>query len=878
MYDQASAIDSAELEEWQASIDDIIGRHGLPGATQVIQQVVNHVRLQGQLSLDSASSHLNTYDQSYDTQVPADLMVGEQAEKFILWNAMVMVVRANQQHSELGGHLSTYASSSTLYRIGFDYFFRGDDEQAGDLVFFQGHASPGIYARSFLEGRFDEHNLAHFRQESMNAKGLSSYPHPWLMPDYWQFPTVSMGLGPIQAVYQAYWQRYLIGRGLATTERRIWAFCGDGEMDEPESTAALSLASREKLDNCIFVVNCNLQRLDGPVRGNGQIITELEAQFLAVGWRVIKVLWSSGWDKLWQLDQEGLLQTELAKLVDGQYQALYAQGPQALLDYLSQKSPAIRAICEQLTPHEISQLLPGGHDPIKVHTAYKHAVEKTGKPTVILAHTIKGFQLGQKTHARNVAHNKKKMGTDDLLAYADYCKVPLTKADIETPEFYHPGIDAPVVQYLLKRRQALGGYLPKRQPAQETLPALPHEIWSTMRDATGEKKSSTTMAFVRMLNQMLRHEPLKPYIVPIVADEARTFGMEGLFKKIGIYASAGQQYRPEDSQSIMCYDERADGQLLQEGLTEAGALSAWLAAATSYAASQRPMLPMYIFYSMFGFQRVGDLLWLAGDIRARGFLFGATAGRTTLGGEGLQHNDGQSLMIASHIPNCISYDPCFHYEVATIMAHGAQHMGVEQNDVFYYITLMNENYVHPAMPAAVEGDIIKGMYVLPDQDTTPDIQLLGSGTILREVIAAAQQLRDYGIRVRVYSVTSFTELAREASVQQRREVLTGESEVSHLHKQLLPDVPVLAATDYVRAYPDQIRSHITNPYDVLGTDGFGRSDCRKNLRRFFGVDADSIVLRTIAHLVKTGYPGEKLLQQLREKVSSPVVERDPTRV
>ena len=879
MSDQTCAIDPTELEEWQSSIDDIIGRYGLHGAKQVIQQVVNHVKQQGQLTLETTSSHLNTYDQSYDTQIPDDLALSEQAEKFILWNAMAMVVRANQIHSELGGHLSTYASSSTLYRIAFDYFFKGDDQHTGDLVYFQGHASPGIYARSFLEGRLDEHNLSRFRQEALDEKGLSSYPHPWLMPTYWQFPTVSMGLGPIQAIYQAYWQRYLMGREFSNNDRLVWAYCGDGEMDEPESTAALYLASREKLDNCIFVVNCNLQRLDGPVRGNGQIISELEAQFTAAGWRVIKVLWGCGWDKLWQLDTEGALQAALADLVDGEYQALYAQGPQALLDHLSAQSPSCQAICAQLSAHEVSQLLPGGHDPIKVYTAYKHATERTGKPTVILAHTIKGFQLGQKTHSRNIAHNKKKMASDDLSEYANYCKIPMTKAAIEDADFYHPGNDAPAVRFLQARRQALGGYLPKRQPSTTKLPVLPDAIWSGMRESTGDKQASTTMAFVRMLNMMLRCEPLKPFIVPIVADEARTFGMEGLFKKIGIYASAGQQYQPEDTQSIMRYEERANGQLLQEGLTEAGALSAWIAAATSYATSNQPMLPMYIFYSMFGFQRVGDLLWLAGDIRARGFLLGATAGRPTLGGEGLQHNDGQSLVMASLITNCISYDPCFHYELATIMAHGAKRMGVDCDDVFYYITLMNENYHHPEMPEGAEEGIIKGMYVLPNQDENPDIQLLGSGTILREVISAAKQLRAHGIRVRVYSVTSFTELAREANQHQRQATLTGEATTSYLESQLLEDVPVLAATDYVRAYPDQIRQHVKSPYAVLGTDGFGRSDSRSNLRAFFGVNAESILLQSVLHLEQSGHAKtSELLSTLRGQVTDEQVNRDPTRV
>ena len=878
MPDHFNPIDALELEEWSESIDDIINRHGLSGAKSIVEHVINHAKRSGQLSLNTAKSQLNTYDATYDGTAPQDMSLGDRAEKIILWNAMAMVVKANIKHTELGGHLSTFASSSVLYRIGFDYFFKGNDNGQGDLVYFQGHASPGIYARSYLEGRLGEDRLTLFRQEAKDPSGLSSYPHPWLMPDYWQFPTVSMGLGPLQAIYQAHWQRYLINRGLSDSQRLVWAFCGDGEMDEPESTAALQLASRERLDNCIFVVNCNLQRLDGPVRGNGQVITELENLFDACGWRVIKVLWSSGWDKLWALDTDGQMQAEIAKMVDGQFQALFAQGPQALLDYLSQQSPAVKAICAQLSPHDIQQLQPGGHDPIKVHTAYKHAIEPTGKPTVILAHTIKGHQLGSSTHSRNIAHNKKKMTAEDLHDYAKWCGISLSKEAIEEASFYHPGPESEVCQFIKQRRAELNGYLPRRHPSPKELSTLDNASWSGLREATGDKRSSTTMAFVRMLNTMLRDDAIKEYIVPIVADEARTFGMEGLFKKFGIYASSGQLYQPEDQKSIMSYAERKNGQLLQEGLTEAGALSAWIAAATSYATSDQPMLPMYIFYSMFGFQRVGDLLWLAGDIRARGFLFGATAGRTTLGGEGLQHNDGNSHVMAALIPNCISYDPCFQYELATIMADGVKRMGTQREDVFYYITLMNENYSHPEMPPDVEDAIVQGMYALPNQDDQPEIQLLGSGTILREVIQAAKQLRQLGVKVRVYSVTSFTELARQAQSMKREEVLTGTKQSSHIKKTLDSATPVLAATDYVRAYAEQIRPYVESDYEVLGTDGFGRSDSRQNLRRFFGVNADYIVYHSIWQLVRNGHAKQQLLKELREKIDTDILSRDPTKV
>ena len=851
-------LDNQEREEWRSAVENILATHGQQG----LQSLMTWLQQVGAMNPDSVGQlpavYRNTLDVHEDLPLPEDDAMGERAEKINLWNAMAMVARANAKYKELGGHISTYASSSTLYRIGFDYFFQGDDGGCGDLIFFQGHASPGVYARSFLEGRFCETHLDLFRQETTSEAGLSSYPHPWLMPDYWQFPTVSMGLGPLQAVHQADWLRYLQYRGLAQTESRtVWAFCGDGEMDEPESTAALAFAARERLDNCVFVINCNLQRLDGPVRGNGQIITELERLFHAQGWRVLKVMWGCGWDKLWQLDTQGEIQQVLSQMVDGELQALYAQGPQALLAAVVAKKPSCAAIVNQLSEDDIRALLPGGHDPVKVYSAYHAAKQRTGRPTVIIAHTIKGYQLGGRTHARNIAHNKKTMTSEDLQHYAAWCEVPLTQEEIARMAYYHPGVNSDVGQFVKRRRQELGGHLPKRSACQQTMPSIHADLWQGMRATTGDKPSSTTMAFVRMVNTLLRDKEIGPRLVPIVADEARTFGMEGLFKKIGIYASQGQQYQPEDSASMMSYQERQAGQLLQMGLTEASATAAWLAAATSYATTQQPMVPMYIFYSMFGFQRVGDLLWLAGDMRARGFLLGATAGRTTLGGEGLQHNDGHSHVMASLVPNCISYDPCFQYELATIMVDGIRRMYTEKEDVFYYITLMNENYPHPAMPEGVEDGILKGMYCLQTV-ASPDIHLLGSGTILREVMQAQQQLQSLGVHANVWSVTSFTELAREGLVQ-----MDSGSDNAFVRSQLGDTVPVLAATDYVRAYAEQIRPYLKNSYHVLGTDGFGRSDTRARLRAYFQVDANSIVEQSMQQLRRQGRLTEQTWQQFQ---------------
>lgn len=866
-------LEQQEREEWRSAVENILATHGQEG----LQSLVAWLQQVGAMSTDCVGRlpavYRNTLDAQSDLPLPDGDELGEQAERINLWNAMAMVARANAKHKELGGHISTYASSSTLYRIGFDYFFQGDNHATGDLVFFQGHASPGIYARSYLEGRLTEAHLEHFRQETATQPGLSSYPHPWLMPEYWQFPTVSMGLGPLQAVHQADWLRYLQHRALAETESRtVWAFCGDGEMDEPESTAALAFAAREQLDNCIFVINCNLQRLDGPVRGNGQIMTEMERLFHAQGWRVIKVIWGCGWDKLWQLDTRGEIQQVLSQMVDGELQALYAQGSEALLSAIEAKNPACAAIINQLDAEARQALLPGGHDAVKVYNAYHAAKQRTGRPTVIIAHTIKGYQLGGKTHARNIAHNKKNMSNDDLMHYAAWCKVPLNQDEISRMEYYHPGLASDISQYVQKRRQSLGGFLPKRSTCLQKMPGISRELWQGLRTATGEKPSSTTMAFVRLMNTLLRDPAIGPLLVPIVADEARTFGMEGLFKKIGIYASQGQQYQPEDSTSMMGYQERKAGQLLQMGLTEASATATWLAAATSYATTQKPVIPMYIFYSMFGFQRVGDLLWLAGDMRARGFLLGATAGRTTLGGEGLQHNDGHSQVMASLVPNCVSYDPCFQYELATIVVDGIRRMYTEKEDVFYYITLMNENYTHPAMPDGAEEGILRGMYCL-EATPSPDIHLLGSGTILREVIEAQKLLTSMGIRASVWSVTSFTELAREGLAR-----LQDNDHSAYVRRQLGDAVPVLAATDYVRAYAEQIRPYLQCSYHVLGTDGFGRSDTRMRLRAYFQVDAASIVGQCMHQLQREGRINKQVWQQFQDspwaQVTDPIARKE----
>ncbi len=758
---------------------------------------------------------------------------------------MAMVVRANRISTELGGHIASFASAATLYDVGFNHFWRASSEDnLGDMIFIQGHSAPGIYARAYLERRLDKEDLRLFRQE-VDGKGLSSYPHPWLMPDFWQFPTVSMGLGPIMAIYQARYMKYLHNRGLIDAgDRKVWAFLGDGEMDEPESTGALAIAGRENLDNLIFVVNCNLQRLDGPVRGNSKIIQELESDFRGAGWNVIKVIWGGYWDKLLMRDDKGLLKQRMEEAVDGEYQAFKANDGAYVREKFFGKTPELKAMVANMTDDDIWRLNRGGHDPHKIYAAYHAAIRHTGQPTVILAKTVKGYGMGEAGEGQNTTHQQKKMGEDALLAFRDRFNIPLTDDEVASAPFYRPAKDSPETEYLLSRRESLGGFLPARRSLiTKTFKVPGLDIFKSQLESTGDREISTTMAFVRLLSALVRDKELKKFIVPIIPDESRTFGMEGMFRQLGIYSPHGQLYEPVDSDQLMFYREDKTGQVLQEGINEAGAMSSWIAAGTAYSNHDLCTIPFYILYSMFGFQRIGDLCWAAGDCRARGFIMGGTAGRTTLAGEGLQHQDGHSLVLASTVPNCISYDPTYSYELAVIIHDGMRRMYDEQESIYYYITVMNENYPHPVMPKNSSEGILRGMYLLKQvgkKKNTHKVQLLGGGTILREVEAAAEMLNtEFNISSDIWSVTSFNELARDGQDVDR---------YNRLHpletpRQSYVDMclgntqgPVIAATDYIRLYAEQIRAFIPEKYYVLGTDGYGRSDTREQLRKFFEVD------------------------------------------
>jgi pyruvate dehydrogenase E1 component len=769
-----------------------------------------------------------------------------------------MVVRANKESSELGGHIASFASSATLYDVGFNHFFRAPShEHGGDLVFIQGHSAPGVYARAFLEGRLTTEQLDKFRQE-VDGDGLSSYPHPWLMPDFWQFPTVSMGLGPIMAIYQARFLKYLHDRGLANTrDRRVWNFMGDGEVDEPESLGAISLAGREKLDNLVFVVNCNLQRLDGPVRGNGRIIQELEGVFRGAGWNVIKVIWGSYWDPLFAKDTKGLLLKAMDKTVDGEFQNYKAKGGAYTRENFFGKYPELKAMVASLSDEDIWRLNRGGHDPHKVYAAYAAAVDHPDQPTVILAKTVKGYGMGEAGEGQNITHQQKKMGMDALIAFRDRFDIPLSDEEVEQPVYYRPPEDSPEIQYMKERRAALGGYLPVRKTMAAPLRVPGLDAFSAITKGTGDREMSTTMALVRILTALVRDKKIGNNIVPIVPDEARTFGMEGMFRQLGIYSSVGQLYEPQDKDQVMYYREDKAGQILEEGICEAGGMSSWIAAATAYSTHGINVVPFYVFYSMFGFQRIGDLAWAAGDMQARGFLVGGTAGRTTLAGEGLQHQDGHSHLAASTIPNCIAYDPCFGYELAVIVHDGMRRMVENQENVFYYITTMNENYSHPELPDGVQDGIIQGMYLFSEnKGKGPRVQLLGSGTILREVIAASELLqKDFGVAADVWSVTSFNQLRREGLDTERWNLLhpeepPRESYVTQCLKNR--EGPVVASTDYMKIHADQIRAFVPRTYRVLGTDGFGRSDTRKKLRRFFEVDRFYVALAALKALADQG--------------------------
>lgn len=844
-------IDPIETLDWLQSIDSVIEADGLPRAQFILDKLLAYAASKNLVNSKSINTpYRNTIDVSEEPTIPINYQLEKKIRAYIRWNALAMVLRAGKVASELGGHIASYASAAVLYEVGFNHFFRAkQDDFLGDLIFIQGHSSPGIYARSFLEGRLSAEQLDNFRQE-VNGNGLSSYPHPWLMPDYWQFPTVSMGLGPLQAVYQARFDRYMENRGFIKTTRKIWAFLGDGEVDEPESLCAISLAARENLDNLIFVINCNLQRLDGPVRGNSKIIQELEGIFSGAGWHVIKLIWGSRWDKLLAQDSYGLLQQRMEECVDGDYQAYKCKDGKYVREHFFGKYPELLAMVSGYTDEEIWSLNRGGHDPKKVYTAYHNAVNHKGQPTVILAKTVKGFGMGAAGEGQNVTHNKKKMTYEELQVFRDRFNLPISDEELHSIPYCSFPKGSAELEYLHSKRAALGGSLPARvvKTKQLMVPAL--ETFKVLLESTQERQISTTMAAVRFLSVLLKDHNLGKRVVPITPDESRTFGMEGLFRQYGIYSSVGQLYTPEDSEQLMFYKETKSGQILEDGLTEAGAFSSWLAAGTSYAYRNEPMIPIYIFYSMFGFQRIGDLIWLAADILARGFLLGATAGRTTLAGEGLQHNDGHSQVMASLVPNCISYDPAFAYEVAVIMQYGLYRMYQQQENIFYYITITNENYQHPAMLDDIKEGIIKGIYLYKAAEQ-PVINLLGSGTILLEVIAAAKiLLEDFGIVANVWSVTSFTELKREANDVERYNRLNpaAEQKTSYVATCLNGDLPVVAVSDYVRAYADQIRSEIKSEYIVLGTDGFGRSDTRKKLREFFEIDSNSIVLAALTAL------------------------------
>ncbi|MBA3537052.1 MAG: pyruvate dehydrogenase (acetyl-transferring), homodimeric type [Tatlockia sp.] len=876
-------MDPTETREWLEALKAVYDNDGSERAAFLIQELINKANAEGiNLSTTTNTPYRNTIKTHEEKQLPPDEGIGRRINALIRWNAVAMVLRAGKYAPELGGHIASYASSSTLYETGFNHFFKGPNgSNGGDLIYIQGHSSPGIYARAFLEGRLSEQQLDKFRQE-VEVDGLSSYPHPWLMGDFWQFPTVSMGLGPLQAIYQARFLKYLENRGLIKAEgRKVWAFLGDGEMDETESVGALSIAAREKLDNLIFVVNCNLQRLDGPVRGNSKIIQELESLFRGAGWNVIKVIWGGRWDPLFARDKTGIMQKRMEECVDGDYQAYKAKDGKYVREHFFSQYPELNKLVENMSDEDIWRLNRGGHDPQKVYAAYAQAVEHKGSPTIILAKTIKGYGMGAAGEGQNITHQQKKMTIEQLRAFRDRFSIPVSDDKITDIPFYRPDPDSPEVRYLHKQREALGGFLPARSSDFTPLKVPDLSAYSALTKSSGDREISTTMAFVRILSMLLKDKELGSRIVPIVPDECRTFGMEGLFRQIGIYSPVGQLYTPVDHEQVMYYREAKDGQILEEGINEAGAFCSWIAAATSYSSNKLAMIPFYIYYSMFGFQRVGDLAWAAGDMQARGFLLGATAGRTTLAGEGLQHQDGHSHLMAATIPNCKAYDPTFAYELAVIIQDGLHRMYEKQENMFYYITLMNENYTHPDMPKDVEEGIIKGMYLLEEgaKNTKKHVQLLGSGTILREVIKAAKMLeQDFGVSADIWSVTSFTELRRDGLAVERYNRMHPDATPREAYvTKLLAERrgPIIAATDYMRLYADQIRPFVTAPFTVLGTDGYGRSDTRERLRHFFEVDAKFIVLAALEDLVKKGEMPKSSLNDAMKRYSINNEKPDP---
>lgn len=885
-------IDALETKEWLDALHSVIRHAGKDRAAFLLRQLAERAN-EHEVKLPAAitTPYRNTIPPLSEKRMPGDLFMERRIRSLIRWNALAMVMRANDNDEGLGGHISSFASAATLYDVGFNYFFRGNDgDELGDLVYFQGHCSPGMYARSYLEGRFDEDQLDNFRRE-VDGTGLSSYPHPWLMPDYWQFPTVSMGLGPIQAIYQAHVMRYISARGLSPRgSRKVWAFLGDGETDEPESLGAIALAGREGLENLIFVINCNLQRLDGPVRGNGKIMQELEGVFRGAGWNVLKVVWGRHWDALLERDTSGLLQKRMDEVCDGELQNYKANGGAYTREHFFGKYPELLELVKDMSDDEIMNLNRGGHDPFKVYAAYKQAVDHKGQPTVILAQTVKGYGMGAAGEAANETHSVKKLDIESLRGFRDRFGIPISDHELTTVPYYRPAPDSPEMVYMRKRREALGGVLPKRQPDFTSLDVPSLETFKAQLKGTGERQISTTMAFVRILSSLIKDKNMGQRVVPIVPDEARTFGMEGMFRQLGIYSSAGQKYTPHDHDQIMYYKEDKKGQILEEGINEAGAMSAWIAAATAYSNSECPMVPFYVFYSMFGFQRIGDLAWAAGDAQARGFLIGATAGRTTLNGEGLQHQDGHSHVLANTIPNCKSYDPAFSFELAVIIQDGMQRMFTDKENCFYYITTMNENYVHPDMPMGAEQDIIKGMYLLEEsrlsktkkKEKIATVQLMGSGSILGEVREAAKLLRkEHGIEADIWSLTSVNELTREGQRIDRWNFLHPEAETkkSFVAQQLDGrEGPVIVATDYLKTYAEQLRAYISSPYKVLGTEGFGRSDTRAKLRNFFEVDRYFVTLAALSSLAEAGTIGTDVVVKAMQKYGIDPEKIDPMSV
>jgi len=865
-------VDPQETLEWLDALESVLENEGAERAHFLIEQLIDKARRSGaHLPYKATTAYLNTIPPSQQVHFPGDSAMEKRIRSFIRWNAMAMVVQANRLSPELGGHIASFSSVATLFDVGFNHFFQARSEKRdGDLIYFQGHCAPGIYARAYLEGRISEEDLMGFRQEA-DGDGLSSYPHPHLMPGFWQFPTVSMGLGPLMAIYQARFMRYLHDRGEVNTEkRRVWAFLGDGEMDEPESLGAISLAGRERLDNLTFVVNCNLQRLDGPVRGNGKIIQELEGVFRGAGWNVIKVVWGGYWDPLLARDKSGLLLKRMTEVVDGDYQAYKANDGAYVRKHFFGKYPELADMVANMTDEDIWRLNRGGHDPFKVYAAYHSAVNHKGQPTVILAKTVKGYGMGLAGEGQNTTHSQKKMGEAALKAFRDRFNIPMPDEKIHDAPFFKPPAESPELRYLQQRREELGGYLPARFTDTPKLPIPGLSEFKPLLDGSGDKEMSTTMAFVRLLNILLRDKVLGKKVVTIVPDEARTFGMEGLFRQLGIYSSVGQLYNPVDHDQVMYYREDKQGQMLQEGINEAGAMSSWIAAATAYANHGYSAIPFYIYYSMFGFQRTGDLAWAAGDMQARGFLIGGTAGRTTLAGEGLQHQDGHSHIQASLIPNCVSYDPAFAFELAVIVRDGLKRMYEDQEDVFYYLTVMNENYQQPKMPKGVEEGILKGMYLYKKGSAKKKrVQLLGSGAILREVIFAAELLeKDFAIAADIWSVTSFNELRREGMDVERWNMLhpAKPQRTSFVQKKMAKQKgPIIAATDYIRTYGDQIRPYLRASYTVLGTDGFGRSDKRSQLRGFFEVSRHYIVVAALKGLADDGSIEPSMVEEAMDK-------------